>query len=314
MKFLHDFTKYLSERKSKLAVTETEQLIDNTSEEVAPINEAFDSQKFEYKIIISEVTKDYIRGTYALFYEGKEFYKGQTEIRKSGSGYYEANITLNKPEYPVKGKFDIHISSNDAKKDAKLVAKIVTVQNNPNTTAIFNAELTAGGTDTPPIPEYVLDLGSFFAPNIDTIDEAKKNEVNTKLKDFETYFNTNKNILRQPGAPVDFNIIGGASQVSTTYAGGNQKLAEARANNLKNYMIALFKTSNPDLSKYVAQTAEVTTVMGQTPYIDVKTKYAGKIDQASIDSANKDKASNDANKAKYDAEQFVKLSIKAKAK
>lgn len=292
MKFLEDYNKYLNSR-------------------LKAINENFDATLLEYKIIITDVTKEQVKGNYVLLYKGKEMIKGQALLRNITEGnlnYYGASYKLDKPEYLITGTFDIHISIKDAKKDAKLVAKIGNTA--ANLTGIYNTKLSERPSLGKPEP-LDLDLGNFFAPNVDTIDESKKTELNEKLSTLEEYFKKQKSNLTRPGAEATFNIIGGASQVSTTYVGGNQKLAEARANNLKKYMIEYFKTSNPDLSRYIGDVAKVTTVMGETPYIDVKTKYAGKTDQVSIDAANKDNVTNDANKDKYAAEQFVKLSIKA---
>lgn len=151
----------------------------------------------------------------------------------------------------------------------------------------------SGGGNPVPVPPFELDLGSYFAPNVDTIDETKKAELNTKLKDFEAYFNANKDSLRAPGAAdkYTFNITGGASLVTTTYKGGNQALAQARANNMKNYIVQFYTTSNPDLSRFVGQVSNVVTVIGKTPYV-----------QGTDNPAD----------PKYTAEQFVKLTISVK--
>jgi hypothetical protein len=295
MKFLQDFTKYLSERKSKTAITENEQLIDNKSEEVASINEEFNATQLEFKIIVVDASKEEVKAQYAVFYNGKEFTKGNAVFKRSteGGDYFLGTFELKKAEYPVTGSFDIHVSRKDAKNGAKLVAKIG--QTNASSTGIFNTELKDNGGGVPPIPiePFESNLGNFFAPNVDTIDETKKNELNNELTTLNDYFTKHKDALRKPGAPIIFNVIGGASQVTTTYAGGNQKLAEARANNLKTYMITYFKTSNPDLSRYIGQVAQVTTVIGKTPYVQGK---------------------DNPQDPKFLAEQFVKVSIKFEGK
>ena len=161
------------------------------------------------------------------------------------------------------------------------------------------------------IEPFALKLESVFKPNEIVLDESKKSDVNKELTRLENYFRSGKKTLLKDGANIDFKLIGGASQISTTYQGGNEKLAQDRASKFKEYMINFYKENQiPELVEFVNTKMKVETVMGQTPYIDIKTKYAGKTDPASVESANKDKATNDANKAKYDSEQFISLELK----
>lgn len=268
----------------------------------------FNAQLLEVKISVKDVKNDKASVDYAIFYEGKEFAKASTFMTKT-QNYYEivGGVKLDNPIYPLKGKLNVHMSVNDARNGAKLVAKIG--QNDPSKTGLFNVELNLVIRKEP--DPFLLKINGLFKPNEVILDESKKSDVDKELTRLELYFREHKDSILKDESKLVFKLIGGASQIATTYPGGNQKLSQDRANFFKKYMLDYFKASNvPGLIDLINRKLQVELVIGQTPYIDIKTKYAGKTDPASINAANKDKAINDANKAKYDAEQFVSLELK----
>lgn len=274
------------------------------------INEAVDANKLQISIqltgySVGEKYKKGIVGACTFIYDGKALNTTPmnfTLLDSEDKFIYSTNESFNiATGSSIHGPFKMGVLKKNISADGKVV--IGNYGSEQNTWALnLNKAGTAwmaqgvvipGGANQTTIKPFELDLGNFFAPNVDVIDEAKKVELNEKLKAFETFFDASKTALRAPGATdkYTFTFVGGASQVATTYQGGNQALAQARANNLKNYITTLYKTSNPDLSRFISQVASVTTVMGKTPYV---------------------KGTDNAQDPKFLAEQFVKLSLKVK--
>ncbi len=274
------------------------------------INEAVDAAKLQISIqligyAVGEKYKKGITGACTFLYDGKPLNTAPmnfTFLDSEDRFIYSTNESFNiATGSSIHGPFKMGILKKNIGADGKaVIGNYGTEQNtwvlnlNKNGTAwMAQGIIVPGGANPVTIKPIELDLGNFFAPNVDVIDETKKTELNDMLKPFETYFTENKGALRAPGATdkYTFTFVGGASQVATTYQGGNQALAQARANNLKNYVITLYKTSNPDLSRFISQVATVTTVMGKTPYV---------------------KGTDNPQDPKFLAEQFVKLSLKVK--
>jgi hypothetical protein len=264
----------------------------------------FNALLLEFRMIIKDVKNDKTSADYAIFYNNVEITKGNAVLTKLGGNYYEATMDLKNPQFIIKGTFVVHLAIADAKVNNKVVAKIG--QTDANKTGIYDTKLTVKIVNKEP---FVMKLNDTFKPNVVVLNDMAKIDLDRELGRLENYILQNNIInLIKGGSGLTFTIIGGSSQIPTTYQGGNEKLSQDRANNIKQYMINYF-AENKNISEFIKNNAKVSSIMGQTPYIDIKTKYAGKTDQASIDSANKDKATNDANKDKYNAEQFVEVKL-----
>jgi hypothetical protein len=232
-----------------------------------------------------------------------EITKGNVVLTKLTGDYYEATMDLKNPQFIIKGTFVVRLAVTDAKVNNKVVAKYAQTGVK---TGIYDTKLTVKTFTKEP---FVMKLNNTFKPNEVVLNDMAKIDLDRELGRLENYILQNNiiNVIKG-GSSLIFTIVGGSSQIPTTYQGGNEKLSQDRANNIKQYMINYF-AENKNISDFIKNNAKTSTIMGQTPYIDIKTKYAGKTDQASIDSANKDKAINDANKDKYNAEQFVEVKL-----
>jgi hypothetical protein len=263
----------------------------------------FNAQLLEFRMIIKDVKSDKTSAEYVIFYNNVEITKGNVVLTKLTGDYYEATMDLKNPQFIIKGTFVVRLAVTDAKVNNKVVAKYTQTGVK---TGIYDTKLTVKTFTKEP---FVMKLNNTFKPNEVVLNDMAKIDLDRELGRLENYILQNNiiNVIKG-GSSLIFTIVGGSSQIPTTYQGGNEKLSQDRANNIKQYMINYF-AENKNISDFIKNNAKTSTIMGQTPYIDIKTKYAGKTDQASIDSANKDKAINDANKDKYNAEQFVEVKL-----
>lgn len=263
----------------------------------------FNALLLEFRMIIKDVKNDETIADYAIFYNNVEITKGNVVLTKLSGDYYEATMDLKNPQFIIKGTFLVRLAVTDAKVNNKIVAKYAQTGVK---TGIYDTKLTVKIVNNEP---FVMKLNDTFKPNVVVLNDLSKIDLDRELGRLENYILQN-NILNliKGGSGFTFTIVGGSSQIPTTYQGGNEKLSQDRANNIKQYMINYF-AENKNISEFIKNNAKISTIMGQTPYIDVKTKYAGKTDQASIDSANKDNATNATNKDKYNAEQFVEVKL-----
>jgi hypothetical protein len=263
----------------------------------------FNAQLLEFRMIIKDVKSDKTSAEYVIFYNNVEITKGNVVLTKLTGDYYEATMDLKNPQFIIKGTFVVRLAVTDAKVNNKVVAKYAQTGVK---TGIYDTKLTVKTFTKEP---FVMKLNNTFKPNEVVLNDMAKIDLDRELGRLENYILQNNiiNVIKG-GSSLIFTIVGGSSQIPTTYQGGNEKLSQDRANNIKQYMINYF-AENKNISDFIKNNAKTSTIMGQTPYIDIKTKYAGKTDQASIDSANKDKAINDANKDKYNAEQFVEVKL-----
>jgi hypothetical protein len=273
------------------------------------INEATDN--FDVNLVTIELdlskTPDFSKGAVAdvIFkYQGKPINQTAVPFQFVREGDI---LKFTKPQFNLAdaGKsllsgenFILELDANKAATDKKMTVSRFTVQGAMDIDvkkyggAWMAVNLNPGFVSIKPvdIEPYEKSVGDTFVPNEDTIDDAKKVELNKELDDFGVYYSAHEAALQAPGATDKYTmeILGSASQVTTTYAGGNQKLAENRAINLKKYMIDYFKTSLPKLSKLIGFVAETKGVVGPTPYV---------------------KGTDKPDDPKFLAEQFVKLQI-----
>ena len=161
---------------------------------------------------------------------------------------------------------------------------------NPNKTGIFNANLTNRNDKEP--DSLVIKLNNCFKPNEINFTDIAKIDIDREIIKLENFYNTNKGKLTSPNAQIDFKLIGGASQISTNYEGGNEKLSLDRANSMKKYMLEYFR-ENPKLVDFINKNLKISTIIGETPY-------------------SKEVGVTAENKPKYDAEQFIKLELSVK--
>ena len=114
------------------------------------IKEEYNVSLLLVNLTLGKVDKQQITATYSILYDNKEITKGNTILKIVNDGNinaYVVKFTLNNPQYPITGTFDIHVAIKDAKQGVVLPVKYL--NSNANMTGIYNIELKSKNENAP---------------------------------------------------------------------------------------------------------------------------------------------------------------------